>query len=293
MPPPNRVGFLYSGSQQSLQDQFNAFSNALPGINLSRHLVNNNYPQLLPGAQGLLNNVDVLVAAGGPISAIAARDATAQQPEPKTPVVFTSVTDPVGSGLYVAGGNLTGIAGMTTEMDAARLRLLQELVPGINNIGVLRNPNRPDLNTQWNNLNRGKDPSLNLVPGDAGTPAAIPQAIQTLLAANVQALLVTADPLFNDQRPAVIAPAGRPLNIPAIYQWREFVGNGGLMSFGPNLVEEYSAAANYVRRILNGEQPANIPLYQPTKFELVINRNTAQGLGLAIPQSLRDRAELI
>jgi ABC-type uncharacterized transport system substrate-binding protein len=295
MPPPNRVGFLYSGSQQSLRGQFNAFKNALPGgIQLTPLPVNNNYPQLLPGARGLLNNVDVLVAAGGPVSAIAARDATATQPAPKTPVVFTSVTDPVGTGLYVAGGNLTGIAGMTTEMDAARLRLLQELVPGINDIGVLRNPNRPDFNTQWNNLNMGKDPRLNLVPGDAGTSAAIPQAIQTLLAANVRALLVTADPLFNDQRDIVIAPAHRPLSIPAIYQWREFVVDGGLMSFGPSLVEEYSAAGRYVARILAGEVPPNLPpLYQPTKFELVINRNTAQALGLAIPPSLSGRAELI
>jgi putative tryptophan/tyrosine transport system substrate-binding protein len=293
MPPPKKVAFLYSGSQQSLRSQYNAFKRALPrGINLIPHLVNNAYQKLLPGAQGLLmNNVDVLVAAGGPVSARAAQQATAAQPPgTRTPVVFTSVTDPVGSGLYVAGGNLTGIAGMTTEMDAARLRLLQELVPGINTVGVLINPNRPNVAAEWNNLMQGKDPNLNLVRGDAVT-GTIPQVIQNL-APRVQALLVTADPLFNDQRAVVIATVG-PLNIPAIYQWREFVDNGGLMSFGPNLVEEYVAAAKYVVRILNGEQPANIPLYQPTTFELVINGGTAMALRRKIPPSLRARAHVI
>src|SRR5262249_21150958 len=131
MPAPNRVGFLYSGSQQSLKGQFAAFKSLLPaGIHLIHHPVNNNYSQLLPGAQGLLNNVDVLVAAGGPVSAFAAKQATAAQPNP-TPVVFTSVTEPVESGLYVLGGNLTGIAGMTTEMDAARLRHVPNINPRV------------------------------------------------------------------------------------------------------------------------------------------------------------------
>jgi putative tryptophan/tyrosine transport system substrate-binding protein len=291
MPAPNRVGFLYSGSQQSLKGQFAAFKSLLPaGIHLIHHPVNNNYSQLLPGAQGLLNNVDVLVAAGGPVSAFAAKQATAAQPNP-TPVVFTSVTEPVESGLYVLGGNLTGIAGMTTEMDAARLRLLQEFNPTITNIGVLRNGMRPNQQGQWSKLTQAADQRLQL-RGDVNAPGQLQQVVQSLIAAN-QALLVTADSLFNDQRAVVIAPGGRPLNIPAIYQWHEFVDDGGLMSFGPNLVEEYSAAANYVVRILNGEPVANIPLYQPTTFELFINGSTANALNLNIPPSLRARAYVI
>jgi putative ABC transport system substrate-binding protein len=293
VPPPNRVGFLYSGSQQSLKGQFAAFQSLLPaGIHLIPHPVNNDYSQLLPGAQGLLNdNVGVLVAAGGPVSAFAAKQATAQQANP-TSVVFTSVTEPVESGLYVLGGNLTGIAGMTTEMDAARLRLLQEFNPAITNIGVLRNGMRPNQQGQWTKLTQAADPRLKLDPGDVNAPGQLQQVVQNLVAAN-QALLVTADPLFNDQRAVVIAPGGHPLNVPAIYQWREFVDDGGLMSFGPNLVEEYSAAANYVVRILNGEPVANIPLYQPTTFELFINGSTANALSLNIPPSLRARAHVI
>jgi putative ABC transport system substrate-binding protein len=287
-----RVGFLYSGSQQSLKGQFAAFQSLLPpGTHLIPHPVNNNYSQLFPGAQGLLNNLDVLVAAGGPVSAFAAKQATAQQANP-TPVVFTSVTEPVESGLYVLGGNLTGIAGMTTEMDAARLRLLQEFNPTITNIGVLRNGMRPNQQGPWTKLTQAADPRLKLDRGDVNAPGQLQQVVQNLVAAN-QALLVTADPLFNDQHPVVIAPGGQPLNVPAIYQWREFVDDGGLMSFGPNLVEEYSAAANYVVRILNGEPVANIPLYQPTTFELFINVSTANALKLNIPPSLRARAHVI
>jgi ABC-type uncharacterized transport system substrate-binding protein len=136
---------------------------------LIHHPVNNNYLQLLPEAQGLLNNVDVLVAAGGPVSASAAKQATAAQPNP-TPVVFSSVTEPVESGLYVLGGNLTGIAGMTTEMDAARLRLLQEFNPTITNIGVLRNGMRPNQQGQWTKLTQAADRKLQLNQGDVNAP---------------------------------------------------------------------------------------------------------------------------
>jgi putative ABC transport system substrate-binding protein len=179
---------------------------------------------------------------------------------------------------------------MTTEMDAARLRLLQELNPTITNIGVLRNGVRPNQQGQWTKLTQAADRKLQLNQGDVNAPGQLQQVVQNLVAAN-QALLVTADPLFNDQRAVVIAPGGHPLNIPAIYQWREFVDDGGLMSFGPNLVEEYSAAANYVVRILNGEPVANIPLYQPTTFELF--SSTANALNLNIPPSLRARAHVI
>jgi putative ABC transport system substrate-binding protein len=180
---------------------------------------------------------------------------------------------------------------MTTELDAGRLRLLQELDPSFIKIGVLRNANRPNLGTQWTNLQQAADPRLTLIAGDVdltrNPPISIADAIRTLRDQQVQALLVTADPLFNDQRRAVIAAVG---NLPAIYQWREFVDEGGLMSFGPSLVEEYTTATKYVIRILSGEKPANIPLYQPTNFELVINPHAVRALGLKIPASLKDRA---
>jgi putative tryptophan/tyrosine transport system substrate-binding protein len=296
------VGFLYSGSPNSMSALLTNFKNLMPGgVNVVPRNADDDYSTLLGHAGSLINNVrvQVLVAAGGPVSAIAARDATATQPLPKTRVVFTSVTDPVGSQLYTAGGNLTGVAGMTTELDAARLRILQELDPTRTTIGVLTNPNRPNVAKQLADLMAGKDPKLTLVPQPAGTQGSpgtgpkVRQAIQNL-PTTVRALLVTADPLFNSRRPDVI-PEVAAKRIPAIYQWSEFVHEGGLMSFGPSIDEEYSAAANYVIKLLNnpGLPAADIPLYQPTKFKLVIRFGTATTLGINIPQSLLVRAELI
>jgi len=290
---PARVGFLYSGSASSLGAQLNAFRAALPaGITVTPRLLNDDYTQFPAALRALLNTVDVLVAAGGTVSAVAAKNATAAQPAgSRTPVVFTAVTDPVGNGFRDPGTNLTGCAGMTTELDATRLRLLQKL-PNIVRVGVLRDINRLNQAVQWASLQATADTNLVLHPGNVDGPGQIRQVIQNLLNIPVDALLVTADPLFNDHRAAVVKPGGHALSVPAIYQWREFVDspNDGLMSYGPNLVELYSVAAGYVRRILNGEDPANIPLYYPTNFELVINSTTAEALKLRIPPSLRSLA---
>jgi len=292
---PQKVGFLYSGSNNSMGPLLTQFSRLLPpNIPVIPKHADDDYSRLRPDAGDLIRQgVDVLVAAGGPVSAFAARDETAQQQPPKPPVVFTSVTDPVGTGLV--GGNLTGVAGLTTEMDLTRLRLLQELKPSIKKIGVLANGSRPFVDSQIDKLKRAADPNLDLPVEKASAPnvpeigAAIKRLVNTH---QVEALLVTADPFFNSRRNAVIHEVAQ-VQRPAIYQWREFVDEGGLMSFGPNLVEEYSAAANYVVRILNGEPVANIPLYQPTTFELFINASTANALNLNIPSSLRTRAHVI
>jgi ABC-type uncharacterized transport system substrate-binding protein len=299
------VGFLYSGSHQSLGAQYDAFVNALPpGTSIFPNAggsgKDNHYDQLLNEAKKFVDNhqVRVVVAAGGTVCAQAARDGVAASGVPNTPVVFTSVTDPRGSGLY--GNNLTGVAGMTAELDLIRLRLLQQANPTITQIGVLRNTSRPNAPQLWANLQSKADPKLGLTEGPLPAPPApgqIRQIIQNLLSGTVappiQALLVTADPMFNDLRSDVIRPGGAALPVPAIYQWSEFVTDGGLMSFGPNLVEEYTAAGHYVGRILGGEQPQNIPLYQPTKCELVINHGTAEALGLALPRALVDRADRV
>jgi len=299
---PSDVGFLYSGRHNSLGTQYDAFVNALPaGTTIfpptaAASGVNNNYGLLVAQAQALVDthNVQVVVAAGGTVCARAARDGVAASGTPGTPVVFTSVSDPRGSGLYQP--NLTGVAGMTAELDSVRLRYLQQTRPGITEIGVLRNTSRYNAVQLWNTLQATADPRLHLHSGDIPAPAPagrIRQVIQNLLALNppIQALLVTADPMFNDLRLDVIRPGGVPLSIPAIYQWCEFVGDGGLMSVGPNLVEEYTVAGQYVSRILRGERPQDIPLYQPIKFELCINRNTANALKLDLPAMLLERAD--
>lgn len=292
---PQKVGFLYSGSNNSMGPLLTQFSRLLrPNIPVIPKHADDDYSRLRPDAGDLIRQgVDVLVAAGGPVSAFAARDETAQQQPPKPPVVFTSVTDPVGTGLV--GGNLTGVAGLTTEMDLTRLRLLQELKPSIKKIGVLANGSRPFVDSQIDKLKRAADPNLDLPVEKAYAPnvpeigAAIKRLVNTH---QVEALLVTADPFFNSRRNVVIHEVAQ-VQRPAIYQWREFAEDGGLMSFGPNIDEEYAAAADYTVRCLNSTNPATIPIYQPTKFELVFNLRTASALGLSIPPRLLARAELI
>ena len=228
-----KVGFLYSGSAQSLTAQYQALVNELPaGTDLDPPQpagVNNNYNALSGRAQAMINaGAVVLVAAGGTVCARAARDVTAAQPAgSRTPVVFTSVTDPGRSDLY--RDNMTGVAGMTTELDVARLRLLQEARPAIRKIGVLQNDHRPNKDEQWNNLRAAADPRLELVRALVNGPGQIRPVIQGLLnlAPPVDALLVTADPMFNDQKREIILPGGNPLSVPAIYQWGDFVTDGG------------------------------------------------------------------
>jgi putative ABC transport system substrate-binding protein len=229
--------------------------------------------------------VAVLVAGGGPISAPAAKAAT------KTiPIVFTTVADPVKSGLVASlnrpSGNVTGTAGLTSELDAKRLELLQQLMPKASVFGVLVNPNRPAYDSQLKELQaKASEMKLKLVVEKAGTEGDIDSAFESLARQKIEALLVTADPFFNSRRLHVLALATRHA-IPAIYQWREFAAAGGLMSYGPSIVEAYRQTGVYVGRILKGTKPADLPVIMPTRFELVINLKTAKTLGIDAPYPL-------
>ena len=233
----------------------------------------------------------VIVAAGGPASAFAAKAATST-----IPIVFTSVGNPVEIGLVSSlarpGGNVTGIdATLTVELDTKRLELLHELVPSLPEVGVLVNPNRPDVSSQTEQI-RAAGRALRVEPVllSAGEPRAINAAFAILAERGLRALLVTADPLFAGHREQVVGLAACAA-IPAIYQWRDFVISGGLMSYGASLAEAYRQAGIYVARILKGERPENLPVARPTKFELVINLKTAKALALTVPQSLLARAD--
>jgi putative ABC transport system substrate-binding protein len=229
--------------------------------------------------------VAVLVAGGGPVSALAAKAAT------KTiPIVFTTVADPVESGLVASlnrpGGNVTGTAGLTSELDAKRLELLHQLIPKTAVFGVLVNPNRPGYEAELKELQaKAGDMKLNLVVGKARAEGEIDAAFEALARQKIDALLVAADPLFNNRRARVIGLATR-YAIPAIYQWREFAAAGGLMSYGPSIVDAYHQTGVYVGRILKGAKPADLPVVRPTRFELVINLKTAKALGIDVPYPL-------
>jgi putative ABC transport system substrate-binding protein len=227
-------------------------------------------------------NVAVILAGGGSDPAKAAKAATA-----KIPIVFVSAADPVKAGLIASfnrpGGNLTGVSLLGSALEAKRLGLLHQLVPGPAPIAVLVNPKYPDADLQQRELQQAAsliNRQLNI--GRASTEADINVAAATFAQQGACALLVAQDPFFDNRRDQLIALAARN-KLPAIYFQRAFAELGGLVSYGTNFSDGYRQAGVYVGRILKGEKPSDLPVLQPTKFELVVNMKTAKALGLTIP----------
>ena len=294
------IGFLSTASSASRGGaQVAAFHSGLreTGYSEGRNVTveyrwaGDDYSQLpLMAAELVRRRVAVIVAAGGHISALVAQDATKE-----IPIVFTTVTDPVKDGLVESlnrpGGNATGTAGLTSELDPKRLEFLHEIKPTAAAIGVLANPHRPGLVSQLEILQAAADKmNVNLYIQEAATEKDIESAFEAFAARHVDALLVTADPFFNNRRAQVLSLAARH-SLPAIYQWREFVTAGGLISYGPSITEAYRHAGVNTGRILKGAKPADIPVVQPTRFQLVINLKTARQLNLRISPDLLSVAD--
>lgn len=297
-----KVGFFHNGTKGSFQMHFAAFVRRMNDFVedkdvkiVERWAGDETAKTLGQHAQDLVGReVDVIVAAGGPPSALAAQQATLKS---KVPVVFMSVADPVGLGLVASldqpGGNLTGIAGLTSELDVTRLELLRELLAGggAARIGVLNNGSRPHLEEQHKALAvAASGLNLTLVRKDVVNLAQIEATFNSFKGEKVDAVLVTADSLFNDLRKRVVVFAK---GVPAIYQWREFAEVGGLMSFGPNILDAYAKVGEYVGHILDGEAPADLPVALPDRLEFVINLRVAHTQGIHIPASLLSRAEFV
>ncbi len=229
--------------------------------------------------------VDVIMATGSAAPALAAKAATTD-----IPIVFESGGNPVTAGLVASldhpGGNVTGITVIFSALLPKLLALLSQLVPNAVALGALVNPNYPEAGLQRRELQEtAKTLGRPIFVADAGTPAEIDAAFATLVEHKTDALPVANDPYFLNRREQIVGLAARHA-IPAAYGLRQFAEDGGLMSYGPSLAEALRQGGIYVSRILNGAKPADLPVMQPTEFELVINLKTAQALGLAIPPSL-------
>jgi putative tryptophan/tyrosine transport system substrate-binding protein len=229
--------------------------------------------------------VAVVFAAGGTDPAIAAKAATT-----KIPIVFVSAADPVQTGLVTSlsrpGGNVTGVSLLASALDAKKLEILRQLAPKASTIGVLINPNYPAAKSQSDEVREAAGRlGVRPVMLSASMEADIDAAFATLLQQGVGALLICTDPFFNSRRDHFAALAARHF-LPVIYPQREYVAASGLISYGPDFANGYRQAGVYVGRILAGEKPADLPIQQPTKFELVINLKTAKMLGLTIPPTL-------
>jgi putative tryptophan/tyrosine transport system substrate-binding protein len=231
------------------------------------------------------HQASVIVATGGGPSAMAAKTATTT-----VPIVFTFGSDPVKAGLVASfnrpGGNLTGVSWFSSDLGPKRLELLLELAPKTAVIALLVNPNNAELASQpadFQEAARTLGKQVHIF--NASSEKEIDTAFMTFVGQKADALVVGGDPFFTSRREQLIALAARHA-VPASYSSREYVADGGLMSYGNSVVDAYRRAGVYAGRILNGAKPADLPVERLTTFELVINLKTAKGLGLTVPDKL-------
>jgi putative ABC transport system substrate-binding protein len=233
--------------------------------------------------------VDILVATGGSATALAAKSATRT-----IPIVFTTA-DPVGAGLVASlarpGGNVTGVDILTVDLNVKRLQLLKEAVPEAVRVAVLLNPTSATSGSALKDMEgAARSLGVELLVQQVREQKELANAFPKTTPRGAQALAVMNDPLFLAQRQPIVALAAKS-HLPAVYEFREFVDAGGLMSYGTSLAEMYRLLATYVDKILKGAKPSELPVQQSSKFELVINLKTAKALGLTIPQSVLLRAD--
>jgi putative ABC transport system substrate-binding protein len=288
------IGFLNSGTPEGFAPMVVAFRQGLnavgyiegQNIEIEYRWAQNQYDRLPALAAELVHRpVDVIAATGGMISALAAKSATST-----LPIVFETGGDPVKAGLVASlnrpGGNMTGIMLLIGLLGAKRLELLRELVPGAGVIAVLVNPTNPVAEAETKDV---QDAARALGRQTLFLNATVERDIDTAFATVSQqrtgALVVLADPFFVNRRNQIVELAAR-YAMPAIYPLREFVAAGGLFSYGTSIRDVFRQSGVYVGQVLKGAKPADLPVMQPTKFELVINLKTAKELGLVLPQML-------
>jgi putative ABC transport system substrate-binding protein len=211
------------------------------------------------------------------------------------PIVILSVTDPVGSGLVASlarpGRNITGVSNLSRDLSGKLLELLVQVVPGISRIAALRNPLNPGSALHLNETETAaRELGLELQLVEARAPEDLEGAFAAIRRGRARGVVVLTDAMFIGQRHR-IAELATKSRLPTVFARRENAEGGGLMSYGPSLSGQFLRAATYVDKILKGARPADLPIEQPTKFELVINLKTAKTLGLTIPPSLLARAD--
>ena len=288
------IGFLGAPSRGSYVQNVAAIHQGLKeagyieGINLTIEYrwADGQYERLPALASELVEKkVVAIVTIGGAPSTIAAGNATST-----IPIVFTMTADPVQLGLVASlnrpGGNITGVAILGVALEAKRLEILHELVPAAKLIAVLINPKNPQSEIQTNELaTASRRAGQEIIQLKASNNPEIEAAFESLADRGAGAMIIGQDTFFTSQ-PAQFAALAKRYAVPTISPWREHVVAGGLISYGASIADGYRQAGAYAGRILAGEKPANLPIVQPTKFEMVINLKTANALGLTVPPSL-------
>ena len=292
------VGFINAASAENFKRQVAAFAEGLAKngyiegekVKVEYRWAEGRYDQIPALVAELLARQAAVVSVTGSTAAVQAAMAATRT----IPIVFVIGADPVKFGLVASlnrpGGNVTGVSFLGNQLVAKQLGLLNELIPGATNFGFLVNPNNPNAESDTNSARLAADAlGRKTIVVKARTREDIDQAFAQLNKERANALLISADPLFSGSREQLAALAARHA-LPTMFNSREFALAGGLLSYGPDQADAYREAGIYVGRILMGEKPSNLPVVQPTKFELLINTKTARSLGLNVPPLLLARA---
>jgi putative ABC transport system substrate-binding protein len=295
------IGYLHSGLANRSADLIAGFRQGLGdagyvegrNVSLEFRWAEGRYERLASMAADLVARRVALIATGGGLPLpLAARSATTD-----IPIVFAGGSDPVAAGLVVSlnrpGGTVTGVLNNASELTANRFGLLRGLMPAAALVGVLRNPAHPEAETQMKEVQAAAGRmALKLHVVNAQRESDFEPALASLVQQGPRALFVVNDPFFASRRTQLVAAIARHA-VPAIYPQRQFSEAGGLMSYGANFVEIYRQAGIYAGRVLRGDKPADLPVIQPTRFELVINLKIAKALGVDLPPMLLALADAV
>jgi putative ABC transport system substrate-binding protein len=292
------IGFLNSGSPDTFAPVVNAFLQGLKeagyvdgqNVAIEYRWANGQYDRLAGLVDDLVRRrVSVIAATSTPANLVAKAATTT------IPIVFTTGGDPVQLGLVASlgrpGGNITGVTQMTGEVAPKRVELAHELVPQASVFGLLINPTNPLAeNVKRDSQAAALKLGLQLNAQHATTDAELDEAFTAFREMHVGAVVIGTDAFFNNRVEQLAALAIRN-SVPAVYEYHQFVAAGGLASYGGSIIDSYRLAGGYVGRILKGEKPADLPVQQASKIELLLNLKTAKTLGITVPQSVQNRAD--
>jgi putative ABC transport system substrate-binding protein len=297
-PRTARVGILGAASKSYFDPDIKAFLGGLrdagwiegQNLTIEARYANDRYDQLPALATELVKiPVDVIFALALPASQVAKRATST------IPIVIETLGDAVSTGLVPnlarPGGNVTGVSGFAPELSGKRIGLLRELIPKLSRVALLANRENPGTPAVLRSLEKpAQQARVQLIVLDAGTAAALTTAFDRMAKERAEAVILAADPFLFSQRKRIIDLTAEH-RLPAVYEYRYFVEAGGLMAYGPDPLDRWQRAAFYVDRILRGARPGDLPIEQPSRFELALNTTTATRLGLTIPDALRLRVD--